>query len=124
MTADTFDQDDNGYVAAPAPTPHPSRPFGLVDRDGFVWPWDGREPDGHLIAAGSRYIYSKAEFDRLTARAQALTHLPELPSLDDTVNTGDAQAVDMAEAQKALGFRPELTKRRGKSGVTAPPTGA
>lgn len=44
--------------------PHPSTPLGVLDRDGNVWPWDGRNINEHILSAGSRYIYSKAELKR------------------------------------------------------------
>lgn len=48
---------------------HPSPPLGVLDRDGNVWPWDGRNINEHILSAGSRYIYTKAELKRHLAAA-------------------------------------------------------
>ena len=50
---------------------HPSRPICVVDADGVLWPWDGRDINEHILAAGSRYVYSKSEYKRLLAATSA-----------------------------------------------------
>ncbi len=40
---------------------HTQNPLALVDRDGVVWPWDGREPNEYLLEKGSRYLYTDEE---------------------------------------------------------------
>ena len=110
MTAET---PESTYTPAPAPDPHPRRPYAVVDRDGFVWPWDGREPDEHLLAAGSSYIYSKAEFTKLVEVAKNKRYVAALLNPDDEPVVA-TEAVDAAAAAKAMGFRPE-PKRRARS---------
>lgn len=46
-------------------------PLAVVDREGTIWPWDGREENEKLVEVGSRYIYDKAEFDRLMKAGKA-----------------------------------------------------
>ena len=40
---------------------HNHNPLALVDRNGVVWPWDGREENEYLVGCGSRYIYDAEE---------------------------------------------------------------
>lgn len=47
-------------------------PLALVDRNGVVWPWDGREPNEHLLGVGSRYIYDEEELDAARAAYAAI----------------------------------------------------
>lgn len=43
-------------------------PLALVDRDGVVWPWDGRPRNEYLEGAGSRYIYDAADLKATLAQ--------------------------------------------------------
>lgn len=47
---------------------HEETPLALVDRDGVVWPWDGRPRNEYLESAGSRYIYDEADLKATLAQ--------------------------------------------------------
>lgn len=46
-------------------------PLALVDRDGVVWPWDGREVNEYLVDKGSRYLYTEEEVQAARAAYKA-----------------------------------------------------
>lgn len=116
MNAETA---ESTYVPTPPPPPHPRRPYAVVDHDGFVWPWDGRDPNEYLLAAGSRYIYDKTEFKALLAASAEKRYVTGGLNPDVAPEPPDAP-VDMAEASRAMGFKPEGKK----AGRSAPKTDA
>ena len=83
-------------------------PIAIVDKDGNLWPWDGREVSPYILATGSRYIYSREEYaEALTAfnqslKSQEAARAAESKKLDDMPE--EREAVSKKDVTKALGM--------------------
>lgn len=94
---------------------HPTPPLGVIDRDGNVWPWDGRNVNEHILSAGSRYIYTKSELKRhlaaIPAPGKQRRANPDEPPAAPTPHGGADEVLDALGMEGPPGRRAERAAR-------------